>query len=109
MACIHIFNTMEEREIKSGIKTRENAASRSTGSHYRAECVRERVRSGGYREWADTTRYGMIWNIEGVFSAVKRIFGEPVTATSREGMMREMMMKCNCHTMLVSRAVQGLM
>ncbi len=81
---IHILNTMEKREIKSGIKTRENAASRSTGSPYRAECVRERVKSGGYREWTNITQYGMRWNIEGVFAAVKRIFGESVTASSRE-------------------------
>ncbi len=37
---IHVFNTMEERGIKPGIKTRENAASRFTGSPYRAECDR---------------------------------------------------------------------
>ena len=101
---IHIFNTMEKRGIISGIKTRENAATRSTGSPYRAECVRERVKSRGYREWADNTGYGMRWKIEGVFSAVKRIFGESVTASSREGMMREVMMKFNCYNMLVSMA-----
>jgi hypothetical protein len=53
-----IFNTLEKRGILSGIKTRTDAATRSTGSPYRAECVRERVRSGGisgmgtgYRLW----------------------------------------------------------
>ncbi len=98
---IHLFNTMERREIKSGIKTRENAATRSTGSPYQAECLWERGKSGGYREWANTTEYGMRGKIEDVFSAVKRIFGESVTASSREGMRREVMMKCNCHNMLV--------
>jgi len=102
---IHVFNTMEKRGIKSGIKTRENTATRSTGSPYRAECARERVKSGGYREWADTTKYGMRWKIEGVFSDVKRIFGESVTASSREGMIREVMMKFNCYNMLFSMAV----
>lgn len=102
---IHVFNTMEQRGIKSGIKTRLNAATRSTGPPYRAECVGERVKSGGYRELADTTNYGMRGKIEGVFSAVKRIFGESVTASSREGMIREVMMKFNCYNMLVSMAV----
>ena len=101
----HVFNTMEKRGIKSGVKTRENAATRSTGSPYRAECVRQRVKSGGYREWADNAGYGMRWKVEGVFSAVKRIFGESVTASSREGMMREVMMKFNCYNMLVSMTV----
>jgi len=36
---------------------------------------------------------------------VKRIFGESVTASSREGMMREVMMKFNCYNMLVSMTV----
>ncbi len=105
---IHVFNTMEKRGIKSGVKTRENAAPRSTGSPYRTECVRERVKSGGYREWADETGYGMRWKIEGVFSSVKQIFGESVTASSRQGMMREVMMKFNCYYLLVSMSVWAI-
>ncbi|OPX73917.1 MAG: Transposase DDE domain protein [Methanoregulaceae archaeon PtaU1.Bin059] len=102
---IHGFNAMEKRGIKSGVKTRENAATRSTGSPYRAECVRERMKSGGYREWADETGYGMREKIEGVFSSVKRIFGESVTASSRQGIMREVMMKFNCYNLPVSMSV----
>jgi len=62
------------------------------------------VKCGGYREWADATGYGMRWKVEAVFSAVKRIFGESVSASSREGMMREAMMKLNCYYILVSMA-----
>ncbi len=97
---IHVFNTMKKRGIKSGVKTREHAATLSTGSPYCAECVWERVKSGGYREWSDETGYGMRWKSEGVFSSVKRIFGESVKASSRQGMMREVMMKFNCYNML---------
>jgi len=102
---IHVFNTMEKRGIKSGVKTRENAATRSTGFPYRAECGRERVNSGGCREWAVTTKYGMRWKIEGVFSTVKRLFGESVPASSLEGMVRKVTMKFNCCNILVSMAV----
>lgn len=63
------------------------------------------MKSGGYREWTDNTGYGMRWKVEAVFSAVKRIFGESVTASSREGMMREVMMKFNCYSTLVLMAV----
>jgi hypothetical protein len=101
---INVFNTLEKRKILSGVKTRENAATRSTGSPYRAECVRDRKKSGGYRQWAEKTGYGMRWKIEGVFSAVKRIFGESVSASSREGMMREAMKKFNCYNILDSMA-----
>ncbi len=33
----------------------------------RAECIGERVKNGGYREWADITKSGMKWKIDGVF------------------------------------------
>lgn len=53
-----IFNTLEKRRIQSGIKTRQDASTRSTGSAYRAECVRERNKSGGYNEWSVSIGYG---------------------------------------------------
>ena len=97
-----LFNALEKRNILAGIKTRNDAATHSTGSPYRAECVRERIRVGGYRMWSWITTYGMRWKAEGLFSSVKRIFGEGVRATSREGMFREVMMKMNCYNMLVA-------
>jgi hypothetical protein len=100
----HVFNILERRGIRSGIKTRENAATQSRGSPYRAECVRERRKSGGYRPWMEETGYGKRWKVERVFSAVKRIFGESVRASSREGMFREAMMKFQCYNMLVAMA-----
>ncbi len=52
--------------------------------------------------WARVTNYGMRWKVEGNFSSLKRIFGEGVRATSREGMFREIQMKVNCYNMLVA-------
>jgi len=80
----------------------DDASTRSRGSAYRAECVRMKRNSGGYRPWAEETGYGQRWKIEGVYSAVKRIFGESVQSSSREGMMRELMMKFQCYNMLVA-------
>ncbi len=97
-----IFNLLEKRGIHAGIKTRTDAATHSTGSPYRAECVRDRIRVGGYRIWSWITNYGMRWKVEGLFSSFKRIFGEGVRATSREGMFREIRMKVNCYNMLVA-------
>lgn len=39
---------------------------------------------------------------EGLYSSVKRIFGESVKATSKESMMREAMMKLNCYNMILN-------
>jgi len=97
-----LFNALEKRNILAGIKTRADAATYSTGSPYRAECVRDRNRWGGYRLWAWITTYGMRWKAEGAFSSIKRIFGEGVRATSREGMFREIRMKVNAYNVLMA-------
>ena len=99
-----LFNALEHRGIASGIKTRTDAATHSTGSPYRAECARDRNRWGGYLRWALVVTYGMRWKVEGAFSTIKRILGEGVQATSREGMFRELRMKVNCYNRLIALA-----
>jgi hypothetical protein len=99
-----LFNTLEQRGIASGIKIQVDAAMHSTGSPYRAECVRDRNRWGGYRMWSLVATYGMRWKVEGFFSNFKRIFGEGVQATSQEGMFREIRMKMNCYNRMLALA-----
>ena len=99
-----LFNALEHRGIAAGIKTRTDAATHSTGSPYRAECVRDRNRWGGYPGWARVVTYGMRWKVEGAFSTIKRILGEGVQATSREGMFREIQMKVNCYNRMLALA-----
>jgi hypothetical protein len=97
-----LFNLLEQRGIASGIKTRVDAATHSTGSPYRAECVRDRNRWGGYPMWATVVTYGMRWKVEAFFSGFKRIFGEGVQATSWKGMVREIRMKVNCYNRMLA-------
>jgi len=99
-----LFNAPEQRGIASGIKTRADAATHSAGSSYRAECVRDRNRWGGYQMWSLVTTYGMRGKVEGFFSTIKRIVGEGVQATSQEGMVRGIRMKVNCYNMLIALA-----
>jgi len=77
---------LEKRGILSGIKMRKDTATKSRGSPYRSECVRRRNKIG-YDKWAEETGYGMRWKVEGLYSSVKRIFGETVRATSKKGMI----------------------
>jgi len=97
-----LFNALEQRKILAGIKTRTDAAAHSTGSPYRAECVRDRIRPGGYQMWSLVTTYGMRWKIERSFSTLKQVFGEGVRATSREGMFREIRMRVSAYNMLMT-------
>jgi hypothetical protein len=96
-----IFTRLEKDHLNSGIKTRENAATKSGGSPYRAECCRQKLKLG-YRTWADEKNYGKRGAVEGIFSSVKRIFGENFRASSIEGMTREVWMKFQFYQMIVN-------
>lgn len=97
----HIFNEFEKRDIESGVKIRSNASRQSNGSPYRAECAREQ-QDKGYKPWSKEVGYGKRWAVEGVFSAVKRIFGESVKSTSIQGMYHEVMQKYCIYNILIN-------
>lgn len=94
------FNELDGRGIVPVIKMRRNASTRSKGCPSRAKMVRERKRIGE-EEWKKKYGYGMRWAVEGFFSGVKRVMGEGVRASSREGMEREVMMKLIFYNMLL--------
>ena len=98
---ISIFNDLETRHISSAIKIRSNASRRSKGSSYRAQCAREFL-DAGYEEWAQRHNYGSRWSVEGVFSSMKRIFGESVKATSINGMFHELPLKFSLYNILIN-------
>lgn len=87
-----LFNLLEEKGIKAGIKTRKNAITIAKGSPYRAKCIRE-LRDIGYDAWKKKYQYGQRWASEGHLSAFKRLFGESVIAKSNEGMTNEIKRK----------------
>jgi len=59
------------------------------GAAARRRAVRE-YRRLGYRAWADTKGYGMRWpGTEGIFSALKRKFGENMVSRSARGLVAE--------------------
>lgn len=91
---------MTERGLDPpGIKIRENASRK--GLTDRAFAVRE-YQKIGYEDWKKKHNYGQRWSSEGLFSAVKRMFGETVRATSMEGMIREVESKFLLYNMLLS-------
>jgi len=69
-----IFAFMEHNEIEPAVKVRKNAIPEE------GDCLRNReiiAIKKGYKKWARERRYGLRWNgTEGIFSAVKRKFGE---------------------------------
>jgi hypothetical protein len=96
-----IFNLLEEKHIESGIKIRKNANQRARGSPYRKKCVRE-LKEMGYERWKEKHDYGKRWAVEGVFSSVKRIFGESVRAHSQISAIQEAKRKFMIYNMLLN-------
>jgi hypothetical protein len=89
--CEDTFDLCKELGIVPAIKIRKNASDK--GLSKRAEEVRLYKRLG-YRKWAKQKGYGMRWvATEGIFSAVKRIFGENVRSHKVENAYREARMK----------------
>jgi len=86
-----IFNAIGEAE--SAVKIRKNATTyRCRGSRRRRHEVRKYMKLG-YKTWAKDTAYGLRWAIEGIFSSVKRKFGEDLRARSPIGLLAEAMQK----------------
>ena len=85
-----VFDKLHEIGAKPAVKIRRN----STGDWYRGSKYRNRVvreyRMMGYKRWARENNYGMRWpGTEGIFSAVKRKFGENTVSRSIVGLLAE--------------------
>ncbi|MFP3261820.1 MAG: transposase [Nitrososphaeria archaeon] len=69
------FNFLSQSGIKPVIRVRINSVARSMGCPYRRDAVLVQ-RALGPRAWSKVHRFGFRWVVEGVFSVVKRGFGE---------------------------------
>lgn len=89
--CNETFNLCAKYKIEPGIKIRENAKERGLGVRPRE--VRQ-FKKWGYNQWAKEKGYGDRWLAsEGIFSAVKRMFGEGVRSHRIRNMYREARLK----------------
>jgi hypothetical protein len=94
-----VFKFMKEKGVTMpGIKIRKNAVVKA-GTE-RAESVLE-FKKYGYDSWKKVHGYGRRWAAESVFSAIKRIFGETVRATSTEGMFGEIRRMLTFYTIIL--------
>jgi hypothetical protein len=95
-----VFKFLNEKGVAMpGIKIRKNAIVKA-GSE-RAESVLE-FKKYGYDSWKKLHQYGKRWATESVFSAIKRIFGENVRATSKKGMFEEVSRMLNFYSIILS-------
>lgn len=84
-----LINHLAENGSEIAIKPRDIGTSDDPESQERKKLVEE-LESKGYKEWAKEKEYGMRWvGTEGIFSAVKRKFGENVRSRKVENMLKE--------------------
>ncbi len=87
-----LFAFLERNGIEPAIKPRKNAVLSGEGT-LRDREITERNRLG-YKEWARKREYGQRWTgTEGIFSAVKRKFGECIRAHVIENAIKKAKMK----------------
>jgi len=95
------FNFLSQSGIKPVIRVRVNSVARSMGCPSRRDTVLEQ-RALGPRAWSRVHRFGFRWVVEGVFSVVKRVFGEYVLARKFVNMVKEVLMKAYLYNIFVA-------
>lgn len=87
------FNLYNKLGIKPGLKIRKNASTKARGSPSRKKEVKK-YQTLGYKQWAKENNYGQRWPAtEGIFSAVKTIFGEELSSHKKRTLYHEAKMK----------------
>lgn len=85
----NLFDLCDQHKIKTSIKISKDANPDSKGSWRRNIEVRK-YKKIGYKKWAKENEYGRRWTgTEGIFSAVKKIYGERVPAHKISNMCLE--------------------
>jgi len=98
-----IFQFLSFKDIQPAIKVRKNSRCRKTNHYLRNKMVK--MQKNDLQEWKDSVRYGQRWMVESVFSSMKRMFGEYVTAIRLENMIREIMLKASLYNWFQSITV----
>jgi hypothetical protein len=95
-----VYKILKEKSVyRPGINLRKDAIARPYT--VRGESVLEHEKFG-HDSWKKVHHYGKRWAAESVFSAIKRIYGEVVRATSKEGMFKEVRRQLTFYTIILS-------
>ena len=94
------FQLLSFNGIKPAIKVRKNSRCRKTNHYLRNKAVM--MQKNNLQNWKNSVRYGQRWIVESVFSCIKRMFGEYVTAIRFENMIKEMILKASLYNLFQS-------
>jgi hypothetical protein len=83
------FGYLDKNGITPGIKVRKNSIVSPKNNRLRNMEVR--LQAKDLLKWKKKRKYGQRWMAETTFSSIKRMFGEYVSATRFQNMVKEMM------------------
>lgn len=94
------FRYLSKSHIKPGIKTRSNSKVKTTTNcHARNMSVVRQQQQTNLKRWKRSVSYGHRWMTETVFSSMKRIFGEHISARKFPNKVKEMFLKAALYNM----------
>ena len=99
-----IFQFLSFRGIQPVIKVRKNSRCRKTNHYLRNKNVQ--LQKINMKQWKDSVSYGKRWIVETIFSCIKRMFGEYVTAIRLENMIKEIVLKASLYNWFQSITVR---
>jgi hypothetical protein len=92
------YKFLQNKRIRPpAIKVRKNSIVSLKNNRLRNREAKFQIRD--LIKWKKKRTYGQRWIVETVFSAIKRMFGEYVSATKLENMIKEMMMKVSLYNL----------
>jgi hypothetical protein len=97
------FQLLSFKGIQPAIKVRKNSRCKKTNHYLRNKAVK--MQKNNLQQWKANVSYGKRWMAETVFSCIKRMRGEYVTAIRFENMVKEMILKASLYNWFQSITV----
>lgn len=91
------FKYLQKKRIHPGIKVRKNSIVSPKNNKVRNREVK--FQTSDLIKWKKKRKYGSRWMAETVFSSIKRTYGEYVSATKLENMIKEMILKVSLYNL----------
>jgi hypothetical protein len=98
------FQFLSFKGIKPAIKVRNNSRCIETNHYLRNKTVK--MQKNNLQQWKVSVNYGQRWIVETVFSCIKRMFGEYVTAIKFRNMIKEMVLKASLYNLFQSITIR---
>ena len=96
------FRFLNDKGIEPAIKARKNSVTSFKSNRMRNREVKQQTKD--FLKWKKKKRYGLRWIAETAFSSVKRMFGEHVSASRFQSMVKEMVLKVSSYNLFTRLA-----